>query len=180
VNLHEFILGQQGSPERWAHDIRLAIRVIDKEGLSPSLNTEFRSALRQMAQALENYDAEFFRKLATGLETLHANLPPRQLKRQVFLLIAYFHLFGQHVGKLPLRKETFELADDLQAVTNLQGGRLPALPLPKFDAVMKEKIASIKKDFRKRNTYRDCKNLGLKFARAKPGPKTKSKLRDKN
>jgi hypothetical protein len=172
-NLHEFILGEPGSPERLAADIRLAIRLIDKYALSLSDDTESRSAIRQMAQALENYDAEFFHRLGTGLEKLQSNLPPQPLKRQVFILIAYFHLFGQRDGELPLRKKVFDLADDLQAVTSLQGGELPALPLPKFDPVTKRKIASIKRGFKKRNTYRDCKSLGLKFARAKTGPKSK-------
>jgi hypothetical protein len=176
MNLHEFILGETGSPERWAADIRRAIRLIDQYGLSLSQDTECRSAIKQMAQALEDYDAEFFRRLATGLEKLQANLPPRPLKRQVFIFMAYFYLLGQRDGKLPFRKETFDLADDLQAVTSLQGGRLPEppLPLPEFDAVMKGKIASIKSGFRKRNTYRDCKNLNLKFEAAKTGPKPKS------
>ena len=173
MNLHEFILGETGSPERWAADIRRAIRLIDQYGLSLSQDTECRSAIKQMAQALEDYDAEFFRRLATGLEKLQANLPPRPLKRQVFIFMAYFYLLGQRDGKLPFRKETFDLADDLQAVTSLQGGELPALPLPKFDPVTKRKIASIKRGFKKRNTYRDCKSLGLKFARAKTGPKSK-------
>ena len=173
MNLHEFILGVPGSPERWAHDIRTAIRLIDKFGLSPSVDSDSRSAIRQLALALEDYDAEFFRTLATGLEKLQANLPPRPLKRQVFICMAYLHLFGRRDGKPPLRREVFNLADDIQALTSLKGGRLPALPLPEFDPVMKRKIASIKSGFRKRNTYRDCKSLGLKFARAKTGPKSK-------
>ena len=80
MKFFELVLGEKGSPERLAADIRLAIRLIDKEGLLLSLDTERRLAIRQMAQALEDYDAEFFRRLATGLEKLQANLPPRPLK----------------------------------------------------------------------------------------------------
>jgi hypothetical protein len=172
VNFFELILGESGSPERLASDIRLALRLIDKYALLPFVDTERQSALRRMAQALEGYDADFFRRLATGLEKLKANLPPCRLKRQVFILMAYFYLLGERKG-LPYRKETFDLADDLQALTALNAGRLPALPLPEFDPVTKRKIASIKRGYRKRNTYRDCKNLNLKFARVKTGPKPK-------
>ena len=172
MKLEELTVGKIGSNQYLAYQIRSALNPIKIWGMSVPSEKEKQWAIDLLAKAWENYDFDFIRGQADGLEKLSLNDSAHSRDPRFFFFHAY-NFLQRTKAILPFRNETILLAKRIWAIARLTG-RIPDLPLPDYKPDLERKIRIEINNLPQRKWYSDCKTLGLEFRRAKPGPKSKN------
>jgi len=169
--------GKPGSDQYLAYCLRnifpLLLRMLSHQEDS-KIRPEDRAALEAVAQALANYDAEFFRKLANGLTALlkarEITDPYETQDPKHFLFGAY--IFGHSNGNEPTKQEVIALAQRGWALARLTG----CCPVPTFtyDPEIEAKIAEEIKRLPNQKWCRHLRALGLKLSEAERGRKKRN------
>jgi hypothetical protein len=167
MNPDELTSGKAGSAQNLAYRIRNGLCPITVFGIELGSEEERQRTIEQITQAANDYDGEFFRKLADGLKELKASNPSVEKDPKYFLLRVHRFLKREQ-KRLPCRRETFDLAARMWAIVRVTG-RLPTLPLPDFPPAQERKIRIEIDLLPPQNWNRAGKTLGLKFSSAKRG-----------
>jgi hypothetical protein len=171
MNPDELTSGKTGSAQNLAYRIRNGLCPQTVFGIDLRSEEERQWATKQIAQAANDYDADFFRKLANGIKELKANIPSEKKDPKYFLLRAHSFL-KREKKNLPFRNEVIDLARRMWAIARLNG-HIPNLPLKDYGSEREILIAI--GHLPEQKWSRHFEALGLKFSKAKRGPKPKSK-----
>jgi hypothetical protein len=159
--------------ELLAYQIRSALCPIEIYGVSTYSEEEFRWAIKQITQAYKDYDLRFFLDQLAELKEL--SLYNRSaLRHPSFFLSRAYKFLRRTSESLPLRNNTITLTKRIWAIARLTQ-RLPGLPLPDYEPDFERKIRREIDLLPEQKWSRHCKASGLKFSKAKRGPKPKSK-----
>jgi hypothetical protein len=153
--LTERFCGTPGSAKRLAYELRSDLCTFTLFGISLNDPVKRNQAVEQLTQAFEDYDFEFYDRVAEGLKDLAQTRTDADLRCCVAR--AYEFLKKQ---KLSFSKETLrELATRIYAVAIVTRTN-PSLPLPSYPPGVEEKIARTIQGLPKQNWSRIYKDTG--------------------